>query len=112
MKDRKPTIRLDGQTGEQEPLQIGVPQGSPAAPIFFMLFTASLFKLFFYGNKKPGLAIRGYVDDSLIAACVKTEKDSIAKTQAAFLEVEKWAYENGMVFDPAKFETVHFSRKR
>ncbi len=112
MKDRKAAIRLYGQTDEQEPIQVGVPQGSLAAPILFMLFTASLFKLFFYGNKKPWLAIRGYVDDGLITASAKTEKDSILKTQAVFLEVEKWAYKSGIVFDPETFEAVHFSRKR
>lgn len=111
LKDRKAAIRLDGQTGEQEPVQIGVPQGSPAAPILFILFTASLFKLFFHENKKPGLAIRGYVDDGLITACAQTEKDSVSKIQNTFLEVGRWAYENGMVFDPAKFEAIHFSRK-
>lgn len=33
LKDRKAAIRLDGQTEEQEPVDIGVPQGSPAASI-------------------------------------------------------------------------------
>ena len=40
LTDRKAAIRLDGQTGDQESIQIGVPQGSPVAPILFMLFTA------------------------------------------------------------------------
>lgn len=26
--------------------------------------------------------------------------------------MEQWAYDNGMVFDLAKFEAIHFSRKR
>lgn len=31
---------------------------------------------------------------------------------AAFEKVEKGAYENGLIFDPAKFEAIHFSRRR
>ena len=26
--------------------------------------------------------------------------------------MEQWAYDNGIVFDPAKFEAICFSRKR
>ncbi len=46
LKERTVAIRLDGQTAKQEVIEIGVPQGSPVAPILFMLFTAPLFKLF------------------------------------------------------------------
>ncbi len=52
------------------------------------------------------------MDDSLLKTRAKTEKNSVAKAKVAFLEVKKWAYKNGMVFDPAKFEAIHFSRKR
>lgn len=46
LNEHTAAIRLDGQTGKQEVIEIGVPQGSPVAPILFMLFTAPLFKLF------------------------------------------------------------------
>ena len=59
------------------------------ALILFMLFTAPLFKLFTHDKKKLGLAFRGYVDDGLLTTRAKTEKDSVAKAQVAFLEVEK-----------------------
>lgn len=111
LQDRTAAIQLDGQTGAQKPVQIGVPQGSPVAPILFMLFTAPLFKLFFSDKKKPGLRIRGYVDDGLLTARAPNEKDSIAKILPAFAEVEKWAQENGMTFDARKFEAIHFSRR-
>lgn len=28
------------------------------------------------------------------------------------VKVEKWADENGMIFDPDKFKAIHFSRKK
>lgn len=105
-------IRLDGQTGDQEAVKIGVPQGSPAAPILFMLFTAPLFKILTKEDKKAGIKIRGYVDDGLLTARDSTEDRTAAKIQAIFCTVEAWAAENGMVFDQAKFEAMHFSRKR
>ncbi len=57
LKDHTSAIRLDGETGTQEPVQIGVLKGSPLAPILFMLFKAPLFKLFTNDKKKPELAL-------------------------------------------------------
>lgn len=62
LTNRKAAIRLDGYIGIQEKVQIGALQGSPVAPILFMLFTASLFKLFLNDKKEPGIAIRGYME--------------------------------------------------
>lgn len=112
LTNRKAAIRLDGYTGIQEKIQIGVPQGSPVAPILFMLFTAPLFRLFSGDKKEPGIAIRGYVDDVLLTSRGTSEQICTTKIVAAFEKVEKWAYENGLIFDPAKFEAIHFSRKR
>ena len=112
LTDRKAAIRLDGQTGDQESIQIGVPQGSPVAPILFMLFTAPLFKLFSNEKKEIGISIRGYVDDGLLTARHKSVQANVSKIALAFKKPEQWAYDNGMVFDPAKFEAIQFSRKR
>lgn len=112
MNNRTAAIRLDGRTGDQEPVKIGVPQGSPVAPILFMLFTAPLFKLFQGVNRVAGLTIRGYVDDSLLTVSATSENTSTEIIQSAFGKVEKWADENGMVFNLDKFEAIHFSRKR
>lgn len=91
---------------------IGVPQGSPVAPILFMLFTALLFKIFFLIAREPGVAIRGYVDDGLLTCRAKKEEFSATRIAATFQKVEQWAFDNGMSFDPNKFEAIHFSRKR
>ncbi len=32
--------------------------------------------------------------------------------ESAFAKVEKWSEEHGMIFDPDKFEAIHFSRKK
>lgn len=112
LTNRKAAIRLDGYTVIQEEVKIGVPQGSPVAPILFMLFTALLFKLFSDDKKEPGIAIRWYVDDGLLTSRGTSEQICTTKVIAAFEKVEKWAYENGLIIDPAKFEAIYFSRRR
>lgn len=111
LNNRTAALRLDGETGIPEPVKIGVPEESPVAPILFMLFTASLFEIPTKEEKRAGLRIRGYVDDGLLTCRAKDESLSTAKVQLAFCEVEAWAEENGMIFDPGKFEAIHFSRK-
>lgn len=46
------------------------------------------------------------------ATQVCTIQTSVLRIALAFKKVEQWAYDNGMVFDPTKFEAIHFSRKR
>lgn len=112
LNNRTAAIRLDGRTSDHEPVQIEVLQGSPVAPILFMIFTAPLFQLFRGSNRVAGLSIRGYDDDGLLTASASSEDRSTETIQAAFYILEKWALENGMVFDLDKFEAMHFSRKR
>ncbi len=88
-KERTVAIRLDGQTGKQEVIEIRVPQGSPLASILFMLFTAPLFKLFHGRNKQAGLTIQGYYDDELLTAREQKEELGAKMIESAFAKVEK-----------------------
>lgn len=108
LTDRKAAIRLDGHIGSQEKVGIGVPQGSPVAPILFMLFTAPLFKLFSPTSREPGVAIRGYVDDGLLTSRAKRGELSVLKVASAFEKVEQWAFDNGMSFDPISLRQYIF----
>ncbi len=58
LNDRTSAVWLDEETNNQEPVKIRVPQGSPVAPILFMLFTAQLFKILTKEEKKAGMKIR------------------------------------------------------
>ena len=58
---------------------------------------------------KIGISIREYVDDDFLTARHKSVQANVSKIALAFKNV---AYDDGMVFDPAKFEAFHFSRKR
>ena len=79
------------------------------APIFF---TAPLFRLFSNEKNEAFISIRGYVDDGFLTARHKSVQTNVSRIALAFKKVEQWAYDNGMVFDPAKFEAIYFFRKR
>ena len=52
------------------------------------------------------------MDDELLTCRAKKEEFSATKIAAAFQNVKQWAFDNGMSFDPNKFEAIHFSQKR
>ncbi len=112
LNDRTAAVRLDRETGDQEPVKIGIPQGSPIALILFMLFTAPLFKILTKEEKKARIKIRGYVDNGLLTARSSKGVTSAAKIQETFAKIEAWAIQTGMVFDQAKFEAIHSFRKK
>ena len=89
LKERTSAIQLDGQTRKQEVIEIGVSLGSLVATIWFMLFTAPLFKLFHIRNKQLILTIRGYVDDKLLTTRAQKEELGTKMIKSAFPKVEK-----------------------
>lgn len=112
LNDCTATVQLDGEIDDQELVKIGVPQGLPVAPILFMLFIAPLFKILTKKEKKTGIKIRGYVNYGFLTARASKKVISAAKIQEKFAKIEAWATQNGMVFDQAKFEAIHFSQKK
>lgn len=99
LNNRTVEVRLDGETGDHEPVKIGVPQGSPVTPILFMLFTAPLFKILTKEEKKPRMKIRGCVDGGLLTSRPSKKDISAVKIQETFAKVESWATQNSIVFD-------------
>lgn len=68
--------------------------------------------MFLNEKKEVSVFIRRYVDNGLLTVHHKSVQTSVLKIALAFKKVEQWAYDNGMVFDPAKFKAIHFSHKR
>lgn len=58
MAERVAKIRFKDITTAERPLSCGLPQGSPASPVLFMLYLEPLFKL---DNQKQAF---GYADDA------------------------------------------------
>lgn len=81
-------------------------------PILFMQFSVLLFKLFTKKIKKRETLIGEYIDDGLLTMRYKSIKINVSKIALVFQKFEQSSYGNGMVFNPAKFEAIHFPQKR
>lgn len=63
-------------------------------------------------KKKADITICSYVDNRLITSRESLKLMCISCLVKVLKEVKKWAYQNGIVFDSAKYKTIHFFRKR
>ncbi|OAQ62538.1 endonuclease/reverse transcriptase [Purpureocillium lilacinum] len=106
MSDRSACVRYQDITTPSSPLQCGLPQGSPVSPILFLLYTEPLYRL---GNPKGRF---GYADDTGIL-CVGDSLESTADRASRYVsELVTWGAANGISFDPAKTEVMHFCRTK
>jgi ribonuclease HI len=106
MSDRSARIRYQDITTPSSPLQCGLPQGSPVSPVLFLLYTEPIYRL---GKAQSRF---GYADDTAIL-CIGDSLDATAAEATQRIdELVDWGAANGVSFDPAKTEVMHFSRKR
>jgi ribonuclease HI len=104
--DRSVKIRLDGTTGPETLVHCGLPQGSPISPILFMLYIAPILHL---GNPKRRF---GYADDIALVAISTDFQSNCDQLQTNLREALSWGNSEGITFDPAKSELLHFTRGR
>ncbi|KJZ68078.1 hypothetical protein HIM_12534 [Hirsutella minnesotensis 3608] len=97
-------VRYQGIVTNSTPLQCGLPQGSPASPILFLLYTEPIYRL---GNTRGRF---GYADDSAILCVGDSLDETAAEASHHIRELISWGAANGISFDPEKTEVMHFSR--
>ncbi|KID81346.1 reverse transcriptase [Metarhizium guizhouense ARSEF 977] len=106
MSNRAARVRYQDITTENAPLLCGLPQGSPASPILFLLCTEPIYKLGFQ------LGRFGYADDTAILGTGRTLRETAKLATADVRELISWGAANGITFDPEKTEVMHFSHKK
>jgi len=110
MSDRRVKLVLDGETGEDYPVDTGVPQGSLAAPILFVTYLSGIFDA--VERAAPGISGLSFVDDIGWLPEGKGEEEVAAKLSEAAAAAMEWGKNNGVAFDQGKTEAAIFWRKR
>ena len=130
MTDRQARVRLQDTTTEMAPLSCGLPQGSPLSPVLFLLYTEGIYRILGSGTKAaaqaegldtkglkglsftPPASRFGYADDTLMLRTGRNLFESAALAQQDLDDLIEWGNQNGVTFDPAKTEVMHFSRQQ
>jgi len=110
MSDREVKLVLDGKTGQVKPVDTGIPQGSPAAPILFVTYLPSIFDE--VEAAVPGVRGLSFVDDVSWWAEGKDDQSVAMKLAEAAAASISWAASNSVAFDHGKTEAAMFQRKR
>jgi len=110
MPDRQVKIVLDGEMGEATPVDTGIPQGSPVAPILFTTYLSGIFDE--VEATCRGVKALSFVDDVAWWAGGKMEKEVARSLERAAEASLTWAANNGIAFDHGKTEAALFRRKQ
>ena len=106
MSDRQLKLVLDGMTGEASPVDTGIPQGSPAAPILFVTYLSGIFDE--VEAAVPGIHGLSFVDDIGWWGSGKDDQEVAGKLSAAAKVAVEWAEGNRVSFDHGKTEAALF----
>jgi hypothetical protein len=110
LADRTTALSFDGRTDTQQPINTGIPQGSPASPILFLLYLRPLFDAL--QSAHPMLWAPSYIDDIALVTHGRTREDNTRALEAAACAAFQWANDNAVTFDDNKSELLHFHHAR
>jgi len=110
MTGRQVKLVLDGEIGDASPVDTGIPQGSPAAPILFVTYLSGIFDE--VERAVPGIKGLSFADDVGWWAKADSEDEVAAKLAEAAAAALDWAKNNGVAFDQGKTEAVLFRQKK
>ena len=122
LSNREAAICIDGRCGNMEPVDNGIPQGSPVSPILAAFYSAELLEKFSTPPQPPlrdftpshpcPVSIIMYVDDGKIYVSSTSLQTNVILLANAYKEVETWLRSAGLAPDLAKREIMHYSRRR
>jgi len=101
---------LDGEAWDVSPIDTGIPQGSPVAPILFVTYLSGIFDE--VERAVPDVQGLSFADDIGWWVKAENEEEVMAKLAEAAPMSLDWAKDNGVAFDQGKTEGVLFRKKK
>lgn len=110
LKECMMALSFDGASDFQRPVSTGIPQGSLASPILFLLYLRPLFNAL--NNAHPNVWTLSYIDDVTYVVQGRTRVDNARALKTVAKTVFDWADNNAVTFDITKTEMLHFHKAR
>lgn len=108
LTDRRVSLVIDGYKASEQPIDSGLPQGSPVSPILFLIYIWGVFQAI--ERQVPGIKALSYADDIGLIAQGSSVSEICMQLEAAAKAAIEWGHANGVQFDPEKTEATLFSR--
>jgi len=101
---------IDGRTGKTYDIQAGLPQGSPALPVLFILSISAMFPCL--AEKHPDVESISFVDDmGFVLRCAELD-DGTEKLESVARHALDWGCDDKVEFEISKTEVLVFSKRR
>ena len=110
LSDRRAMLVIDGRAGKTHDIQAGLPQGSPASPVLFILSISAMFP--YLTEKHPDVESISFVDDMDFALRCGDMDDRIEKLESVAQHALDWGRNNKVEFEISKTEVLDFSKRR
>lgn len=105
MEERRARIRLEDTVTEEQLISSGLPQGSPASLVLFLLYIADIFL-------EDKVCRFGYADDVCVLRTGRTLEENATQLGQDLSQILCWGAEHKVAFDPEKCELIHFTRSK
>ncbi|KAI9041051.1 uncharacterized protein KD926_007468 [Aspergillus affinis] len=103
-------LQIDNIQCLPQPIESGVPQGSPVSPILFIIYLSGIFEVI--EKRVPGIQCISFADDLGLTASGHSVRGICDKLQETARVAIEWGHENMVKFDTGKTEAVLLTRKR
>lgn len=110
LTNRKVEIVIDGYKNPEREVETGIPKGSPASPILFLIYISGVFDAVIVASAQ--VTSVSFIDDLGFLASgnsIKEVATSLEKTGEAVL---RWGLSNAVTYDIGKTEAILFSKAR
>jgi hypothetical protein len=108
LTDRRVSLIIDGYKAPEQPIDLGLSQGSPVSPILFLIYIRGVFQAI--ERQVPGIKALFYADDIGLIAQGSSVSEICWQLEAAAKAAIEWGHANSVQFDPKKTEATLFSR--
>ena len=98
-------LLFNRQSDENQPIQTGIPQGSPISPILFLIYIRGLFR-------SRAVKFISYVDDITLSFASTSPRKNAKILGLVAKELFQLASKNAIQFDLKKSELIHFTTSK
>src|SRR5215216_1677464 len=106
LEDRQAALAFDQQQEEMTPIETGIPQGSPASPVLFLLYLRPLFDTL--QRNHPLNKCPSYIDDICLMTQGTTAETNSRTLEDMAMTCFEWGQKNAVLFDDSKSELMHY----
>ena len=109
LSNRQIGLAFDGERENLQPVNTGIPLGSPVSPILYLIYLRFLITTI--RQQHPATTTPSYIDDVACLVVGDSEEENCKHLESVARTAFEWGDRNAVAFDDPKTELKHFHRR-